>query len=165
MVELSSLQEKVIAPYLQGKKYAQIEDVLRDAAILINKAQLELLEEVYSKKANGKPVNKEIVVLSLNTILKQICAVMYCFDFDLPDEDEYQELDEYIPDLINSDLTLTLFNIQHAISQLALDYWLDTDEDEEINSVDAFDNCMTIFASIKMISETYEITLQDLIFT
>ncbi|MNK09952.1 hypothetical protein D3C87_279610 [compost metagenome] len=165
MEELGVMQLKVIEPYHMNDQYPQVEDLVRDAGVLISKSQASLMGEYYDLKAKGREINQEIVIAHANMILKYVLALMYCFEIDIPDEEEVEEhYEEEVPQLISSDVILTLFNIQYHISGMVLHYWDCVDAGDDVDKVVIYDGCMDIFAALKMICEKYSFTMQDLIF-
>lgn len=165
MEELAKMQMKVIEPYHMNSKYPQVEDLVRDSCILINKSQTDLIEEYVVKKNINKEIDENFLKLHLNSILKSVCALTYCFELDLPDEETLGEfLEQDISPIINADVILTLFNIQNCASNIALEYWTSADSEYGFDPSEMYDACMAILAGIKTLCDKYKIDFLDLIF-
>lgn len=165
MEELAVMQLKVIEPYHKDEKYPQIEDLVRDAGVMISKSTAELIQEYFSKKASGKDLNADVLTIHLNSVLQYVLALMYVFEFDTPGEEDLEEhIEDEIAPLINQDVILTLFNIQNRISQITLDYWIYADSEDGFNSHDMYMACMDIIGGLKILCEKYKIDFIDLIF-
>jgi hypothetical protein len=168
MSSLTKIQTRLIDAYQIVDKYPQIDQILNDASYAISKAQATLMVAFHDGRVIGKTMDPEFVKKQLKEIVKYLTGLMYCFDLELPEEEDIIEFTiENISDAMKVDIILSLFNIQGQIAELTIQYYLDKSENMgeelELDYGVLYGVIMEIFSNVNNIGFKFGLPLADLI--
>jgi hypothetical protein len=168
MSSLTKIQTRLIDAYQIVDKYPQIDQILNDASYAISKAQATLMVAFHDGRVIGKTMDPEFVKKQLKEIVKYLTGLMYCFDLELPEEEDIIEFTiENISDAMKVDIILSLFNIQGQIAELTIQYYLDKSENMgeelELDYGVLYGVIMEIFSNVNNIGFKFGLPLTDLI--
>jgi len=132
MEEIEVLMGKALDEYLEGKKYAQTEDLLAACATNISDSLAGMQYEIFEVRGTGRAPDLGKIAGDIQDLIQNVAVMAHCLDLYIP---EFEEIEEFIEEEFNQDhkmdATMCLLSIHHIFSKMILEYYVAASDPED----------------------------------